>query len=98
LATVLKTEVAILDLELGFNQPNGIDAYDLLKRHNYKGKIFFLTGHGRNHPLVQKARDSGAVIWEKPMDGVLIADTIRPILPAYPTVEIDEGKGRGLDL
>lgn len=77
---VLKTQVAILDIELGANQPSGVDAYNTLTANGYKGKVFFLTGHGKAHPLVQKAALSGAVIWEKPMRASSIISTLKQTL------------------
>jgi DNA-binding NtrC family response regulator len=65
----LRTDLAILDINLGENSPSGVDAMDWLRRHNYSGHIVFLTGHARSHPLVIKAALSGGIeILEKPLD------------------------------
>ncbi len=66
-AAVLQTKIIVLDLDLGFRQPNGIDAYDWLLQNRYQGQVFFLTGHGKSDPLVMKAERLGARIWEKPI-------------------------------
>jgi FixJ family two-component response regulator len=59
--------VAILDINLGPDRPNGIDAYRWLIESRFRGRIFFLTGHASNHPLVEEARRLGNVeIIEKP--------------------------------
>jgi ActR/RegA family two-component response regulator len=59
--------VAILDINLGAGRPNGIDAYRWLLDERFPGRIYFLTGHARNHPLVEEARRLGNVeIIEKP--------------------------------
>ena len=59
--------VAILDINLGAGRPNGIDAYRWLLESRFPGRIYFLTGHARNHPLVEEARRLGNVeIIEKP--------------------------------
>lgn len=73
----LSSSAAILDLELGYNQPNGLDAYRWLKANDYHGRIFFLTGHGKSHPLVQEAKKLGAEIWEKPMSGPKMVSELR---------------------
>lgn len=66
---VLNSKIAVLDIELGANQPSGIDAYKWLMENSYQGKIFFLTGHGNLHPGVKEAMGLNAPILEKPMSG-----------------------------
>jgi len=63
---VLSSEAIILDLDLGYKKPSGIDVYNWLKAHDFRGSIHFLTGHGRAHPLMREAEKCGAKIWEKP--------------------------------
>jgi FixJ family two-component response regulator len=59
--------LAILDINLGEGQPSGLDAYHWLRESGFEGKIVFLTGHARSHPLVSQARQAGkVVILEKP--------------------------------
>jgi DNA-binding NtrC family response regulator len=55
----LQTKVAFLDMNLGVNEPNGLDAYNCLFERGYTGRIYFFTGHARNHPLVQAAQRLG---------------------------------------
>lgn len=74
---VLNSRVSIIDINLGFNQPSGIDIYDWLLKSGYKGTICFLTGHGSSHPAVEKARQQGSIVWEKPMGINLIIDAIK---------------------
>ncbi len=63
----LACRVAIIDINLGADQPSGIDAYRWLQGEHFSGKIAFLTGHARSHPLVQEASTLGMVqIIEKP--------------------------------
>jgi FixJ family two-component response regulator len=67
----LTTRVAFLDINLGVNQPNGLDAHVFLCLQGYQGRIFFFTGHARNHPLVQAAQNLGRadiLIKPVPMD------------------------------
>lgn len=60
--------VAIVDINLGSDQPTGIDAYEWLKKERFAGRIVFLTGHARSHPLVQLAAQRGDVkLLEKPI-------------------------------
>lgn len=75
--TVLNSHVAILDLELGSGQPNGLDAFKWLVSQNYNGKIFFLTGHGKSNPLVQDATTEGAEILQKPLSGAHLSELIK---------------------
>lgn len=64
---VLTSKVAILDINLGPGEQNGLDAHKWLIENGYSGKIFFLTGHARSHPLVADAVRCGADVWEKPI-------------------------------
>jgi len=65
----LGCSVAILDINLGPDQPSGIDAYTWLRDMGYKGRIVFLTGHASTHPLVVEAqRIGGAEIFSKPIE------------------------------
>jgi len=66
---VLACDVAILDINLGADQPSGIDAYTWLRHQDYPGRIVFLTGHASTHPLVIEATRIGdAEIFPKPID------------------------------
>lgn len=61
-------QLAILDINLGAGQPSGVDVYRWLRRRNFDGRVAFLTGHGRAHPLVADALHSGdATVHDKPM-------------------------------
>ena len=66
---VLACDAAILDINLGPNQPSGIDAYKWLRQIGYPGRVVFLTGHASTHPLViEAARIGDAEILAKPID------------------------------
>ena len=66
---VLACDAAILDINLGPNQPSGIDAYKWLRHTGYPGRVVFLTGHASTHPLViEAARIGDAEIFSKPID------------------------------
>jgi len=61
-------DLAILDINLGPGEPSGLDAYRWLKQHDFKGRMAFLTGHARSHPLVTAARELGDVrVYDKPI-------------------------------
>lgn len=45
---ILKSEMAFLDINLGVNQPSGVQAYRWLRSHGYTKPVFFLTGHGKD--------------------------------------------------
>ena len=47
-------ELALLDVNLGEDEPSGIDAYEWLMKNGFKGKSVFLSGHARSHHLIQK--------------------------------------------
>jgi len=65
----LSCDFAILDINLGAHQPSGLDVYRWLKNHEYRGRILFLTGHAKDHPLVIEARRiEGVPVCEKPFD------------------------------
>jgi DNA-binding NtrC family response regulator len=66
--SALRSEVALLDVNLGPNQPSGLDAYRWLRQRHYGGRVCFLTGHARSHPLVAQALALGDVkLVEKPI-------------------------------
>src|SRR5215470_11761170 len=54
-AQVLRTSLAILDVNLGPGEPGGVEIYRWLKGKNYRGKIVFLSGHARTDPDVGEA-------------------------------------------
>jgi FixJ family two-component response regulator len=61
--------LAILDINLGPGQPSGLDAYAWLIDERFGGRIAFLTGHARSHPLVARAATlGGARVYQKPID------------------------------
>jgi DNA-binding NarL/FixJ family response regulator len=67
-AEVVACSFAILDINLGANQPTGIDIYRWLKRAQFSGRIVFLTGYNADDPLVKEAaRIEVAPILSKPI-------------------------------
>ena len=65
----LACELALLDVNLGPEQPSGLDAYRWLRERGFAGRVCFLTGHARHHPLVVAALRMGDVrVVEKPIE------------------------------
>lgn len=59
--------LAIIDINLGFGKPNGIDVFDWLKKNNFNQKCVFLTGHAKDHPLLKEAAAENCIeVFEKP--------------------------------
>jgi len=72
-------DVAILDINLGPRVPSGLEAYRWLREKGFSGRIAFLTGHARSHPLVEEAYRLGdAMVYAKP----ITLDALRRILAA----------------
>jgi FixJ family two-component response regulator len=60
--------LAIVDINLGYGKPTGIDVYHWLQEQNYEGRIVFLTGHAKDHALVREASIMDHIpIYEKPL-------------------------------
>lgn len=67
---------AILDVNLGPNQPSGVDvAIWLRERHTMR--IVFITGHAPDHPLVQAASGEHGEVLEKPVPTKLLLEIAR---------------------
>ena len=64
----LGCQLAILDINLGTNEPGGVSVYEWLMREGFAGQILFLTGHATTDPRVQAAaRVAGSVVASKPL-------------------------------
>jgi ActR/RegA family two-component response regulator len=71
---VLACSLGILDVNLGPNQPSGLDAFAWLRAERFAGRLAFLTGHAVTHPLVQRAAQMGrAQVLRKPLDAATLA-------------------------
>ena len=63
-----RTDLAILDVNLGYGQPSGLQIYHWLIGQHYPGEIVFLSGHARTDPDVEEAsKISGVHFFEKPL-------------------------------
>ena len=67
--------LAILDVHLGPGEPSGLDALEWLQANEFAGRIVFLTGHARRHPVLGELSErTGLKVLEKPVDaGTLLA-------------------------
>jgi DNA-binding NtrC family response regulator len=67
-AEALRCDLALLDVNLGEGVPNGLEALAWLRAHDFRGRVVFLTGHARTHPIVEHARCmAGVPVLEKPV-------------------------------
>lgn len=74
---VLDANAIFLDIELGKDRLNGIDAFKWLQSEKFAGRCFFLTGHGQGHPLVREALELGtAEVLTKPMAPKFLMDLV----------------------
>jgi FixJ family two-component response regulator len=75
---VLGCGLALLDVNLGSNLPSGLDAYHWLRENGFTGRIVFLTGHARHHPLVRQAHELAQVqVLSKPVDARVLMALVR---------------------
>jgi FixJ family two-component response regulator len=58
---------AILDVNLGPNQPSGVDVADWLRAQGHAMRIVFITGHAPDHPLVRAASGEHGEVLAKPV-------------------------------
>lgn len=67
---------AILDVNLGPEQPSGVDVAGWLREHHTM-RIVFITGHAPDHPLVQAASGEQGEVLEKPVPTKLLLQIAR---------------------
>lgn len=66
---VLGCALGILDINLGFDEPSGLDTFAWLRAERFSGRIVFLTGHAATNPLVRRAGEMGNVtVLSKPFE------------------------------
>jgi len=74
--------LALLDINLGPNEPSGLDVCAWLLAHDFGGHIIFMTGHAAGYPLVSDARAMrGVAILQKPIDLRVIEGMIEQHAP-----------------
>src|SRR5262249_49958052 len=75
---VLRCDSAILDINLGFDEPSGVEVYRWLRAQGFSRPIRFLTGHASRIPEVAEALRLGDVkLYSKPIDIPLFLKIIR---------------------
>lgn len=75
----LNCDVAFLDVDLGRGLPSGIDCMHWLQDEGFGGRIYFLTGHGRNHPLMSQICPTIEIL-SKPVAPQVLMDSINGCL------------------
>lgn len=60
--------LAVIDINLGRDQPNGLEVARWLRAQGYAGKLVFMTGHAPDHPLVRAAAGDDGEVLEKPVE------------------------------
>jgi DNA-binding NtrC family response regulator len=79
----LAASLAIIDINLGLEQPSGLDAFAWLREKRFGGRIVFLTGHAASHPLVDMAqREQLASIYQKPLTIVELGQLLEAEVPS----------------
>lgn len=64
----LRCALAIVDVNLGADEPSGLDVYTWLRAARFPGRVMFLSGYADNHPFVERARALvGARVVQKPL-------------------------------
>lgn len=72
-AQVLDCELAILDINLGKDNPSGLHVFGWLRLNGFKGTIVFLTGHGAHDPrVIEAAKFIRAKVYPKPVTGEIL--------------------------
>lgn len=70
-------ELAIIDINLGPGEPNGVSLYEWLEHEGFRGGVVFLTGHAANDPRVQEAATfAGSAVASKPLSVAELRDLI----------------------
>ena len=77
---ILRATVVILDINLGRNTPDGVDAFHWLRERGFRGKVLFFTGHARTNPQLRSAETKGATILEKPLNPEKLVSIVKHAL------------------
>jgi response regulator RpfG family c-di-GMP phosphodiesterase len=76
-SSILDTDIAFLDINLGANSPSGVDVYHWMRNKGYKKPIYFLTAHAESSSEIRSIEASGEVtVLSKP----LRPDTLKNII------------------
>jgi DNA-binding NtrC family response regulator len=73
----LECGLALLDINLGTDEPTGVNVHEWLANEGFAGRIVFLTGHASNDPRVREAASvAGSRIASKPLSVGELRDLI----------------------
>ena len=74
----LGCQLAIIDINLGHNEPTGVHVHEWLHSHGFVGDTVFLTGHASNDPRVREAASiAGSRIASKPLSVAELRELIQ---------------------
>jgi DNA-binding NtrC family response regulator len=78
----LGCELAVLDINLGSGEPNGVSVFEWLEHEGFHGRVVFLTGHGSKDVVVQRAACvAGSRVASKPITVAKLRDLIGDASP-----------------
>jgi DNA-binding NtrC family response regulator len=79
----LGCQLAVLDINLGSDEPNGVSVFEWLAHEGFAGRVVFLTGHGSKDERVQQAVSvTGSRVASKPITVAKLRDLIGDARPA----------------
>ena len=75
---VMGCSLGIIDVNLGSNEPSGLDVFAWLRAERFAGRIVFLTGHAATNPLVRRAGELGnTTVLEKPLQMARLLELLK---------------------
>jgi DNA-binding NtrC family response regulator len=78
----LACQLALVDINLGYGEPTGINVFEWLEREGFAGRVVFLTGHGSQDPRVQQAATlAGSQVASKPLTTAKLREMIEGLKP-----------------
>ena len=78
----LGCQLALVDINLGYGEPSGIEVFEWLEREGFAGRIVFLTGHGSQDPRVKLAASlTGSQVASKPMTTAKLREVLAGVTP-----------------
>src|SRR5689334_22123255 len=79
----LGCQLALVDINLGYGEPTGINVFEWLEREGFRGRVVFLTGHGSQDPRVQAAANlAGSQVASKPLTTAKLREMIAEVSQA----------------
>jgi DNA-binding NtrC family response regulator len=78
----LACQIALVDINLGYGEPTGINVFEWLEREGFRGRVVFLTGHGSQDPRVQQAASLARTrVASKPLTTTKLRDMLEAVEP-----------------